>query len=315
MEEIVIDEPILYRTQCKSCSSFLSNPFEYDYEPNKKEEHIKIDRYKGDNINYHSENEFNKSNNILYSYIFCLNCGQKVGYWISQASKKEQNNINKLFFFPIKINMVKYDKSQVTEEQDRIFKQEEIFYNSEFLTDEVFQYAKEHIDNFIKNVEVFEKERKEAEYCYRSFDRKINAIKNLFIRNVKDKDNAYHLGIDFSKEENPNKKKRNKIWNKKDSDKEDIKEEENHKKSNGKVNLNVIHDDKDEDKNINDKNNKIEDEVNNKNSDDASGSDIYIEDKTKNKRDSSYNTKNNNKEPRNKSKNNNKKNKNKRKRK
>ena len=315
MEKIIIDEPILYRIQCKGCSSFLSNPFEYDYDLSKKDEHIKIDRYKGDNINYHSENEVNKSNNILYSYIFCLSCGQKVGYWISQASKKEQNNINKLFFFPIRINMVKYDKSQVSEEQDRIFKQEEIFYNSEFLTDEVFQYAKEHIDNFIKNVEIFEKERKEAEYCYRSFDRRISAIKNFFIRNVKDKDNAYHLGIDFSKEENPNKKKRNKTWNKKDSDKEDIKEEENNK-SNGKINLNVIHDDKEEETKINAKNNKNKDEIKSKISDDRSGSDIYIEDKSKNNRDSSNKTKNNNKEPRNKSKNNyNKKNKNKRKRK
>ena len=178
MEKILKDEPILYRTQCTGCSSFLSNPFEYDYDPNKSDQQIKVDRYKGDNINYHSENEFNQKNNILYSYIYCLNCGQKIGYWISQASKKEINNINKLFFFQKKINLVKYDKSQVTEEHDRIFKQEEIFYNSEFLTNEVFQYAKEHINNFIKNVENFEKERKESEYCYRSFDRRINAIKN-----------------------------------------------------------------------------------------------------------------------------------------
>ena len=127
-----IDEPILYRTQCIGCSSFLSYPFEYDYDQ-KKMEDIKIDRYKGDNINYHSENEYNKKNSIFYSFIYCLKCGLKVGYWISQASKKEINNINKLFFFQKNIKMVKYDKSQVSEQQHRIFKQDEIFYNSNYL--------------------------------------------------------------------------------------------------------------------------------------------------------------------------------------
>ena len=318
------NNPILYRIQCIRCFSFLSNPFEYNYQPNKIDEHIKIDRYKGDNINYHSINEYNQKGNIFYSFIYCLKCSQKVGYWISQASKKEENFINKLFFSPKFINMIKYDKNTVEEEEDKKFEQEDSFYNSNDLTKEAINYAKEHIENFIVNVQKFEKERNGAEFCYKSFDRRIITLKNLFIKNVKDRNNAYHLGIDFSKEE-INTKKRNKTWNK-NNNIEDIQIEEDYdNKSNGKKNVNIIHDDNVEE-NLNGNNNILEIENENENGGGEtinsnkkfSGSDIFKDD-DKNKKmnkEPLHNTKNNNKEPSNNSKVNNKKpNKNKRKRK
>ena len=294
MEKISKDEPILYRTQCKSCSSFLSIPFEYDYNPIKNLE-IKVDRYKGDNINYHSENEYNNKNNIIYSFIYCLKCGEKVGYWISQASKKEVNNINKLFFFPKNSNMVKYDKSQVTEEQHRKFKQEEIFYNSTSLTKDVVDYAKEHIDNFIKNVEAFEKQRTDIKHCHDCFDRKINSIKNFFIKNMQDKKNSIHLNIDFSKNEENNTKKRNIILKNTGNKEEGIPNLNIFEgSSNGNTNLNFIHDDNEQN---GDKNNNISENGGQiiQNLTGHSGSDIYLEDK-KNNKESSYNNKRN-KEP------------------
>ena len=297
MDIIHIDfEPILYRIQCKSCLSFLSNPFKYHYNPNKKEE-IKVDRFIGNNINYHSENEFNNKNNIVFSFMHCIKCSQKVGYWIIQASKNDVNNINKLFFFPKCINMIKYDKTQVNEEQDQKFKQESIFYNSSSLTKDVIDYAKEHIDNFIINIQKLEKERKDAEFCYNNFDRKIISIKNFFIKNMQDKENAIHLNIDFSKDEESNIKKTNIIVKKE----KNVIQDDFDDKINGKVNLK-------------DDNNKINGNGGEKINylDDHSGSDIYLEDK-KNYKEATYNMKNN-KEPTNNSKiNNNKKNKRKRK--
>ena len=330
--EKIDDEPIQYRIQCKFCFSFLSNPFEYNYDPNKIDEQIKIDRYKGDNINYHSINEYNQKGNIFYSFIFCLKCGQKVGYWVSQASKRDINNINKLFFFFYFINMIKYNKNEVTKEEDRKFKQEDIFYNSDFLTKDIIDYAKEHIDNFIENVKKFEFERNDADFCYKSFDKRIIALKNLFIRNVKDRNNAYHLGIDFSKEE-INTKKRIRTSNENNNIEEIQIEEDYDNKSNGKKNLNIIQDNNinnninnnieevnlNENNNVNENGGGVGETINsNKN---FSGSDIYLDDKKSNKINSieiSNNTKNNNKEPSNNSKINNKKqnkNKNKRKRK
>lgn len=266
--EKIESEPILYRIQCKSCFSLLSYPFKYVYDPNKKDEDIKIDRFKGDNINFHSVNEYNNKGSIYYSYIHCLKCSQKVGYWVSQASKKEKKNINKLFFFQKLVHLIKYNKSDVTEEEDRKFKQEDYFYNSNCLTNEIIEYAKEHIDNFIDNVMKFEKERNEAEFCYKSFDKRIMALKNLFIKNVKDKDNAYHLGIDFSKEE------QNEKLNNKNNGEEIQIEEDFDNKSNGKKNLNIINDYIDDE----DNNHNLE----NKNGGGAfksfSGSDIYLDD-------------------------------------
>ena len=71
---------------------------------------------------------------------------------MSQASKREEKNINQIFLFRKCINLIRYYKSSVSEEEDRKFQQEEAFYNSEYLTDEVINYSKEHIDNFINNL-------------------------------------------------------------------------------------------------------------------------------------------------------------------
>ena len=212
MEEMDLEEPTLYRVQCIKCKAFLSNPFKlsHDYKNNKDE--IKVERYKGDNINYHAENDYNSGGKILYSFIYCLICHEKVGYWMSQASIKEKNNINHIFFFKKCVLLMKYDKSSVSEEEDRKFKQEEIFYNSEYLTDDVVNYAKAHIDNFIKNVDILEKQRNEAKYCYNSFERKIITLKELFSNNLKNEGkNSLKLGIDFSKEEISKAERRNKL--------------------------------------------------------------------------------------------------------
>lgn len=304
------EEPKLFRIKCKKCLLFLSYPFKPDFDPDNSNEDIKLPRYKGDNINYHAENNFFKKDKILYSYIFCLRCHEEVGYWISQASIKQKENINHLFFSLKYVTLEKYDKNDVTEEEDKKFKQEEIFYNSQFLTKEVEDFAKEHIDNFIRNVEILEKERNDSRLCYQSFDRKILTLKKLFILNIKDRENAYHLGIDFSKEENSNEKRRNKSWNV--SLKNDNEEESNNKR-NGKEDLNIKNEKSsiNEDNNINGKGNKK-----NINTDNNS-SDIYLSHLSNESRKETI--KNNNKEPtkikgnnrnkskENKSKNNNKK--------
>lgn len=315
MKKNYSDNPILYRAQCKKCLSFLSNPFEYDYNQDKEDQEIKVERYKGDNINYHAENNFSNKGKIMYSFIYCLKCQEKVGYWLSQASIKEKENINYIFFFSKCINMIIYEKNNVSEEQDRKFKQEEIFYQSNYLSKELIEYAKEHIDNFIKNVEKFEAERHEAELCYKSFDRRIITLKKFFILSVKERKKSFSLGIDFSKEEISSAKKRNKTWNNKNEKENENKDDENiyDTKSNGKKNNNIINDDKKD--NLNEEDNENGGEIirSNKNP----GSDIYLEKKTKmNNKELSFNSKNNNKEPSLNIKNNNKKNnKNKRKRK
>lgn len=282
-------EPQLYRIKCKKCLLFLSYPFKSDFDPENIDQEIKVPRYKGDNINYHAENHFFERDKILYSDIFCLRCHEKIGYWISQASIKQKENINHLFFYPSYIILENYDKKDVTKEEDKKFKQEEIFYNSDFLTKEVEEYAKEHIDNFIKNVEILEKERNDSRLCYQSFDRKILTLKKLFINNMKDRENAYHLGIDFSKEETSNEKKRNKSWdvslkNDEDEGSNDIKKE--------KKDLNIINDN--EKVSINKEKNNIANrtKINIK---ENNSSDIYLSNLSNNSRKET--SKINNKEP------------------
>ena len=298
-----IDEPILYRIKCLKCQVFLSMPFKLTKD-NMKENEIKIHRYKGDNLNYHSENDFNKSGKILYSFIFCLNCHEKVGYWMSQASKREEKNINQIFFWRKCIELDKYYKNSVSEEVDNKFKQEEAFYNSEFLTQEVIDYAKEHIDNFLKNLDSFEKQRTEARHCYDSFDRDILTLKDLFVK-ILQRDNEkvpINLGIDFTKEEINNAEKRNKLRLRHKENKKDSQEDEESKSNGRKNNKNK---DNDEDNGLNMINNNEENNGNiieNDIEEDKNGgdnvemndlsdnlkSDIYMDDKAKQK---------NNKEP------------------
>ena len=207
-----LDEPNLNRIQCIKCSTFLSLPFLLTAESMPTKNEIRIPRYKGDNINYHAENDYNINAKVLYSFIYCLKCHEKVGYWMSQASKNQEKSINHVFFFTKCINLVKYDKSKVSKEEDKIFKQEEAFYNSQFLTEEVIKYAKEHIDNFLKNLKIFEKQRTEAKHCYDSFDRNILTLKDLFVKILKNgKPNTFKLNIDFTKNEISEARLRNKM--------------------------------------------------------------------------------------------------------
>ena len=275
---------------------------------------IKIPRYKGDNLNYHAENDFNNSGKILYSFIYCLTCHEKVGYWMSQASKREEKNINQIFLFRKCVNLIKYNKNSVSEEEDRKFKQEEAFYNSQYLTDEVINYAKEHIDNFLKNLKKLEEQRAEARHCYDSIDRNILYLKDLFVKIIQgEQKEPLKLDFNFSKEEISNAKIRNRLRIK--NYEKNKNEEEEDSKSNGKKinkneeeiaqngqniinneevnNGNIIQDDNSNDKNGGD-NEDIDDLSNNLKSD------IYIEDKIKQK--------NNNKEPSKNIKKNNKKN-------
>ena len=311
MEKMDLDDPILYRIQCVKCNTLLSNPFKLSAESMKIKDQIKIPRYKGDNINYHAQNDFNKSGKILYSFIFCLKCHERVGYWMSQASKREENNINQIFFWRKCINLIRYYKNSVSDEEDKKFKQEEAFYNSQFLTQEVIDYAKEHIDNFIKNVEIFEKQRAEARHCYDSFDRNILTLKELFVKIIEsDKKGQIKLGIDFSKEEISDAKFRNKLRIKNYERNKNDQEEDS--KSNGrKIDINdneieqngqnVINNEDINNGNINQNGNGIDkngadssdmDEINNN-----LKSDIYMDDKIKqkNNKEPSKNVKKNNK--------------------
>ena len=304
MEPMDLDEPILFRIQCVKCNSYLSYPFKLSSETTKNKDEIKIPRYKGDNINYHAQNDYNSGNKILYSFIYCLKCHEKVGYWMSQASIKAKDNINHIFFFKKCVNLIKYDEKKVTEEEDRKFKQEEIFYNSQFLTNDVINYAKEHIDNFIKNVEIFEKQRTEIKHCHDCFDRNIVALKELFVKIIKEEGkNKLKLNIDFSSQEISDAQKRNKLRIKK-LEKNNQKQDEDSKSNGQKINIkneveengqNII------ENNNNDNNNGINNQEDNGvhknglNSDEISElgnnlkSDIYLDDKLKQK--------NNNKEP------------------
>ena len=308
-----LDEPLMYRVQCVKCNIFLSMPFKLTAESMEVKDQIKIPRYKGDNLNYHAENDFNNSGKILYSFIYCLTCHEKVGYWMSQASKREEKNINQIFLFRKCVNLIKYNKNSVSEEEDRKFKQEEAFYNSQYLTDEVINYAKEHIDNFLKNLKKLEEQRAEARHCYDSIDRNILYLKDLFVKIIQgEQKEPLKLDFNFSKEEISNAKIRNRLRIK---NYEKNKNEEEDSKSNGKKinkneeeigqngqniinngevnNGNIIQDDNSNDKNGGD-NEDIDDLSNNLKSD------IYIEDKIKQK--------NNNKEPSKNIKKNNKKN-------
>ena len=313
MEKMDLDEPLMYRVQCVKCNIFLSMPFKLTAESMEVKDQIKIPRYKGDNLNYHAENDFNNSGKILYSFIYCLTCHEKVGYWMSQASKREEKNINQIFLFRKCVNLIKYNKNSVSEEEDRRFKQEEAFYNSQYLTDEVINYAKEHIDNFLKNLKKLEEQRAEARHCYDSIDRNILYLKDLFVKIIQgEQKEPLKLDFNFSKEEISNAKIRNRLRIK---NYEKEKNEEEDSKSNGKKinkneeeivqngqniinneevnNGNIIQDDNSNDKNGGD-NEDIDDLSNNLKSD------IYIEDKIKQK--------NNNKEPSKNIKKNNKKN-------
>ena len=299
-----LDEPLMYRVQCVKCNIFLSMPFKLTAESMEVKDQIKIPRYKGDNLNYHAENDFNNSGKILYSFIYCLTCHEKVGYWMSQASKREEKNINQIFLFRKCVNLIKYNKNSVSEEEDRRFKQEEAFYNSQYLTDEVINYAKEHIDNFLKNLKKLEEQRAEARHCYDSIDRNILYLKDLFVKIIQgEQKEPLKLNFNFSKEEISNAKIRNRLRIK-NYEKEKNEEEEDSKSNGKKINKNeeeiaqngqiiinneevnngnIIQDDNSNDKNGGD-NEDIDDLSNNN-----SKSDIYIEDKTKQK--------NNNKEP------------------
>ena len=314
MEKMDLDEPLMYRVQCVKCNIFLSMPFKLTAESMEVKDQIKIPRYKGDNLNYHAENDFNNSGKILYSFIYCLTCHEKVGYWMSQASKREEKNINQIFLFRKCVNLIKYNKNSVSEEEDRRFKQEEAFYNSQYLTDEVINYAKEHIDNFLKNLKKLEEQRAEARHCYDSIDRNILYLKDLFVKIIQgEQKEPLKLDFNFSKEEISNAKIRNRLRIK--NYEKNKNEEEEDSKSNGKKinkneeeigqngqniinngevnNDNIIQDDNSNDKNGGD-NEDIDDLSNNLKSD------IYIEDKIKQK--------NNNKEPSKNIKKNNKKN-------
>ena len=304
MEPMDLDEPILFRIQCVKCNSYLSYPFKLSSETTKNKDEIKIPRYKGDNINYHAQNDYNSGNKILYSFIYCLKCHEKVGYWMSQASIKAKDNINHIFFFKRCVNLIKYDEKKVTEEEDRKFKQEEIFYNSQFLTNDVINYAKEHIDNFIKNVEIFEKQRTEIKHCHDCFDRNIVALKELFVKMIKEEGkNKLKLNIDFSSQEISDAQKRNKLRIKKLE--KNIQKQDEDSKSNGQK-INIKNEVEENGQNIiennnNDNNNGINNQEDNGvhknglNSDEISElgnnlkSDIYLDDKLKQK--------NNNKEP------------------
>ena len=304
MEPMDLDEPILFRIQCVKCNSYLSYPFKLSSETTKNKDEIKIPRYKGDNINYHAQNDYNSGNKILYSFIYCLKCHEKVGYWMSQASIKAKDNINHIFFFKKCVNLIKYDEKKVTEEEDRKFKQEEIFYNSQFLTNDVINYAKEHIDNFIKNVEIFEKQRTEIKHCHDCFDRNIVALKELFVKMIKEEGkNKLKLNIDFSSQEISDAQKRNKLRIKKLE--KNIQKQDEDSKSNGQK-INIKNEVEENGQNIiennnNDNNNRFNNQEDNGvhknglNSDEISElgnnlkSDIYLDDKLKQK--------NNNKEP------------------
>ena len=207
-----LDEPIMYRVQCVKCNIFLSMPFKLTAESMEVKDQIKIPRYKGDNLNYHENEDLNNSGKILYYFIFCLSCHEKVGYWMSQASKREEKNLNKIFLFRKCINLIRYSKNSVSEEEDRRFKQEEAFYNSEYLTDEVINYAKEHIDNFINNLKKLEEQRTEARHCYDSIDRDILYLKDLFVK-IMQGEIKEQIKLDFnsSKEKISDSKIRNRL--------------------------------------------------------------------------------------------------------
>ena len=207
-----LDEPIMFRIQCVKCNVFLSMPFKLTAESNEVKGQIKIPRYKGDNLNYHIEEDLSNSGKILYSFIFCLSCHEKVGYWISQASKREEKNINQIFLFRKCINLIRYYKNSVSEEEDRKFQQEEAFYNSEYLTDEVINYAKEHIDNFINNLKKLVEWREEARHCYDSIDGNILYLKDLFVKIMQGEiKEPIKLDFNSSKEETSDAKKRNRL--------------------------------------------------------------------------------------------------------
>ena len=86
------------------------------------------------------------------------------------------------------------------------------FYNSEYLTDEVINYAKEHIDNFINNLKKLVERREEARHCYDSIDGNILYLKDLFVKIMQGEiKEPIKLDFNSSKEETSDAKKRNRL--------------------------------------------------------------------------------------------------------
>ena len=191
---------------------------------------------------------------------------------MSQASKREEKNINQIFLFRKCINLIRYYKNSVYEEEDRKFQQEEAFYNSEYLTDEVINYAKEHIDNFINNLKKLVERREEARHCYDSIDGNILYLKDLFVKIMQGEiKEPIKLDFNSSKEETSDAKKRNRLRIKnyqsnKNEQEEDSKSEER------KVNKN------EEETEQNGQNIIINEEVNNNINQDDNGNDKNGED-------------------------------------
>lgn len=252
----------LCRLKCKSCGQFLSVPFNYHI--NKEEDEICLERYKAIGINYHDSEKYCKENNFCFSEIYCSKCSVKIGYWITKGNINMIRDINHLYFNLDFVDIMTFNIYDFDKEELDKFKQGDKFYSSNELNDEVFNYAKNHIDNFINNFNVLKEKRIiEEKRCNNLYD-KLSIIKNLFINNIKNQTNPELLGIDFSEEPN---KINNKEQNLSNNEKKEEKSENNENLEINYNNENVIKEKEDikeeKEKNIN-KSDSTSDIYNNK---------------------------------------------------
>lgn len=207
MNKIIIDDPILYRTQCKKCSSILSLPFEYDYDEAIKGD-IKVDKFKGHNIFYSSITICKENQDFFESFAFCVKCREKIGYLVPKAVIFQVKYTNKLFFFQKKVNLIKYEITEENKDEYELLRNQDKFYNSKYLSKEAVNYAKENIDKCLQNIQKYKKTKKEIETSLSNINKKIKIIKDLFAWNLTEKDNANHLGLEI---QNNQVKKKNSI--------------------------------------------------------------------------------------------------------
>ena len=275
MEEPTLDNQKFYVVKCK-CGTILSAPFDSDVDYiSNKTQLIFIERYKGQNINFDIKNNHTPDYKFIFSKMYCSNCFVKLGVWFEKCAEEAINDLNYLSFERDKVDVLDNSSYAISEEQALKYQVDEKFYSSTELTHDFFLHMKEGVDNFIRNVKLYQNEKQKIKDRVNVLDYKLSVIKKFFCENLARK-NPKKLGIVFPKKQI--KSVKNVIREAENEDSDDEKED---RKGNDKGNGNK--------KNESDK--------------DKSQSDIYKNSKINNKEPSNVDNKNKNNITKNKSKN------------
>ena len=283
MEESTLENHKFFIIKCK-CGTILSAPFDsdVDYIENKTDL-IFVDRYKGQNINYDIKDNHTPDYKLIFSKIYCSNCFVKLGIWFAKCAEEAVSDLNYLSFERDKVDIIDNNSYTISEEQALKYQVDEKFYCSTELTKDFFLHMKEGVDNFIKNVKLYQSEKQKIKERVNALDYKLSVIKKFFCENLARK-HPKKLGIDFQKKQIKNVK--NVIKEVENEESEDEKEDkkENKKKEDKVKNDNDNYEKKD----------FLEDTIKDELINFRSKSDIYKSSKINNKEPSNVDDKNKN---------------------